>query len=125
MLIYGSTLRLRPECDRRRVAGIVANWIRFKTRSRVTAEDLLRAAEISVRDGSVFTAITTEQQPDLWALRYEHGDSAVSGRHWVTEIGTRQTGTKDQVECSVIVRTNEVSARVAAPVTVSRPTVVK
>ena len=125
MLIYGCTLRLNPACDRHLVAGIVANWLRYKTRSKVTADDLLRSADLSVREGSVTTALATDHQPELWALRYEHGDSSVSGRQWVTDICTRRTVSKDLFECTVFVRTNEVSARVAAPVTVSRPTVVR
>src|SRR5688572_19960043 len=41
MLVYGCTLSLNPGCDRRRVAGVIANWLRFKTRAKLTADDLL------------------------------------------------------------------------------------
>lgn len=79
-----------------------------------------------MRDGSRRSVIATDAtSPELWAMRYWHADAEISGRQWVTEIGLRRPQSGDVVECSIVVQTSEVSARVTAPVNASRPTVVR
>jgi hypothetical protein len=49
----------------------------------------------------------------------------VAGRKWITEVGLRQEAAGKPVECSLLLKTDEVSARVTAPIQVTRPKLVE
>jgi len=59
--------------------------------------------------------------PYLFCARLVHPDERVSGRRWLSEVGLRQETAGSPIECSVLVRTEEISARVTSPVQVTRP----
>lgn len=125
MLVYATTLWLTARAERKEVLSVVAQWLAKKTATSITAEWLAKSGEPRTRDGSRLSVITNgDTSPELWALRYAHADSEVSGRQWVTEIGLRRQRVGDVTECSVVVQTSEISARVTTPVRASRPTVV-
>lgn len=126
MLVYATTLWLTPDCSRERILGVIAHWLATKTATPVTGDWLSRSGEPRLRDGSrVSVASQCDESSELWAMRYAHADSDTSGRQWVTEIGLRREHAGAAIECSVVVQTSEISARVTAPVSASRPTVVR
>lgn len=63
--------------------------------------------------------------PYLFCARLSHSDDRVSGRRWITEVGLRQEDAGKPVECSILLKTDEVSARVTSPIQVTRPKLVK
>lgn len=126
MLVYATTLWLDPTADQQRILTVIANWLAKKTSTPTTADWLIRTGEPKMRDGSRLSVIATDAaSPELWAMRYSHADAEVSGRQWVTEVGLRRSQSGDAVECSIVVQTSEISARVTTPVNASRPTVVR
>lgn len=125
MLVYATSLWLDRRSDRQRALDVIARWLTKKTNTPSSASSLLRTADARNRDGSrLTTAAKPGDSPELWAMRYSHADSQVSGRQWVTEIGLRRERQEDPIECTVLVQTSEISARVVAPVKASRPVVV-
>ncbi|MDO8795451.1 MAG: hypothetical protein Q7J25_12605 [Vicinamibacterales bacterium] len=125
MLVYVVTLWLAPEATRDAVLTVISEWLSGKTKTPLSAGSLTRTGEPRMRDSSRVTVVSVDGSvPELWAMRYAHGDSEVSGRRWTTEIGMRRQRPRDPIECSIVVQTSEISARVITPVVPSRPIVV-
>lgn len=124
MLVYCTQVMFDPQrSDISSLIGVVAKWIGQKSKSYVTPEDLHSGLRRRLSDGSIVNSVSVRDadSPQLFAVSYAHGDSSVSGRQWITEIGLRQVSPDSPVECSVLLRTSEVSARVSAPVQATRP----
>jgi hypothetical protein len=62
--------------------------------------------------------------PFIFSTELSHRDDQVPGRLWTTGIGLRQLGANKPVECTFLLRTDEASARVLAPIQVTRPRIV-
>lgn len=124
MLVYCTQVMFDPQrSDISSLIGVVAKWIGQKSKSYVTPEDLHSGLRRRLSDGSTVNSVSVRDadSPQLFAVSYAHGDSSVSGRQWITEIGLRQVSPDAPIECSVLLRTSEVSARVSAPVQATRP----
>ncbi|MGH8549294.1 MAG: hypothetical protein ACRERU_11985 [Methylococcales bacterium] len=104
---------------------IVARWVGKKSKSYVVPTDLYTGIRRRLSDGSTLNSVSVrdESSPKLFSMSYSHADGSVSGRQWITEIGLRQATGDSPIQCSVLLRTSEVSARVSAPVQATRPTV--
>jgi hypothetical protein len=63
--------------------------------------------------------------PYLFSAQLSHRDERVSGRKWITEVGIRQESAGRSMECTLLLKTDEVSARVTAPIQVTRPKLVE
>jgi hypothetical protein len=63
--------------------------------------------------------------PYLFCAQLSHTDRDVSGRLWLTQIGVRQLEPGSEIECTVLLKTEDVSSRVVTPVQVSRPWLVE
>jgi hypothetical protein len=110
MLVYATTLWLTPDSDRQRTLTVIARWLATKTSTPITADWLLHTNEPRMRDGSRLSVISNgAHSPELWAMRYSHADSEISGRPWITEIGLRRQHSGDPVECSVVVQASEIA----------------
>jgi hypothetical protein len=125
VLIYASTLWLAPQCEKKNLLAVIARWLATKTKTPLLADSLANSGEPRMRDDSRVWIVSAGDKSDLWAMRYTHPDSLVSGRRWQTEIGIRREKAHELLECSIVVQTNEISARVTAPINVSRPTLVR
>jgi len=126
MLVYSNTLWLDESAGVDAVLGAVARWLGFKTRETVKLWRIKENSDRSMHDGShIESWAATSSFPILHAVRYTHRDSKVSGRQWVTEIGVRLEDATSPIQCSVLLRTSEISARVSAKVEVTRPRVVE
>lgn len=124
MLVYCTQVAFDPQhADIGSLVEVIARWIGQKSKSYVIPNDLHGGLRRRLSDGSTVesVAVTKADAPQLFAVSYAHGDSTVSGRQWITEIGLRQVTSGSPIECSVLLRTSEVSARVSAPVQASRP----
>jgi hypothetical protein len=132
MLIYANTLYLEPAGGPSDVIRQVAKWVSQPTRSRVDEARLAAGIrELKFKDGSTLVSKTTGRLDDepvypyLFSAQLGHRDNTVSGRKWITEVGIRQEAAGRPVECSLLLKTDEVSARVTAPIQVTRPKLVE
>jgi hypothetical protein len=86
--------------------------------------------ELRLKDGSIISSRTTKTDgefvyPYLFSAQLSHPDNIVSGRRWITEIGLRQEQQNHTIECTILLKTDEVSPRVTAAITVTRPKLIE
>lgn len=132
MLVYANSFTFEPPGGVDQIVGLVAKWIGKVAKQRI---DELRLAEgireLRLNNGGILisrAAITDEKKriyPYAFCAQLSHRDQAVSGRKWITEVGLRQEGADTPIECSLLLKTDEVSARVTEPIQVTRPTLVE
>lgn len=128
MLVYANCLALEPTNGPSEIVQLVAKWVGLRARSTVDHGRLAEGIrELRLRDGSVVSSRATvdadlkPEYPYFFCARLMHTDDRVSGRRWVTEVGMRQESEGKPVECSVVLKTEEISARVTSPIQVTRP----
>lgn len=132
MLVYANTFLLNPEKGINDVIQQVASWV---GRSRKSFVDPARLGEgireLRFDDGAAVSSLATLDErchptfPYFFNARFSHGQPGVPGRRWVTEIGLRQSDPDKEVFCSILLRTDEISARVNDPILVTRPRIVE
>lgn len=133
MLVYGSSFTFESEGGPQKVIDCVARWAGFRAnRSSVDPTILSQGIrELRLKDGSVLTSRVTLDEakrptyPYHFCVQLSHGDNQVPGRRWMTEVGVRQDSDAAPILCTVLLKTDEVSARVNAPIQVTRPKVVE
>ena len=130
MLVYANSLKLEPEDGIEQIVKLVATWVGKVSGpgSFVEPQKLIQGIkEFKLKDGITLTARSTLNRPDtndfprFFSVRFSHPDSKVSGRRWTTEIGLRHDSINSPVDCSIILKTEEISAKVYEPVKVTRP----
>lgn len=131
VLIYANSFYFEPESGPEQIIQLVARWVGQRAKSYVDAARLAEGiGELRLNDGSTLSSRTTldeanrDRYPYLFCARLAHGDSNVPGRRWITEVGFRKNTADGQVECSILLKTDEMSARVTAPIQVTRPKLV-
>ncbi|HFI2197695.1 TPA: hypothetical protein ACGPQK_002896 [Pseudomonas aeruginosa] len=132
MLVYVNSFRFQPERGLEQIIQLVAKWVGQRTKSYVDGARLAEGIhELRLKDGSTLSSRVTlgeskeKLYPYLFCAQLGHRDGRVSGRKWVTEVGLRQGAEGEPIECSLLLRTEEVSARVVAPIQVTRPKLVE
>lgn len=127
MLIYCSSFQLEPIGGPRQIIDLIARWIGQKSKSYVDPVDLAMGMQRRLKDGSNAESRTTQVDsttptfPYFFCARFSHGQEGVPGRLWSTEVGLHQVSEGATVLCTFLLKTDEVSARVLAPVQVTRP----
>ena len=128
MLIYANHIQLDPEDGAHQIIQLIARWIKQKTNVRVDAEKLaFGIINLKFNDGSQLTSKTTQVHgsettfPYLFCARYTHRDYKTTGRRWITEVGMRQHAHQAIIECSILVKTEEISTKIVETAQVSRP----
>lgn len=130
MIVYCSNLTLAPTDGRSAVAECIARWLGQKAKSFVDPARLLAGMDERLPDASQVVSTSTSsgaklQFPFLASVVLSHGDPEVGGRQWTTEIGLKQDREDGPIFCSVLLQTNDVSARVTAPIQPSRPRLIE
>jgi hypothetical protein len=132
MLVYATSFLFEPNDGPEQIIRLVAQWVTQRAKNTVDASRLAEGIrELKLKDGSTLSSRVTmndERQaayPYFFCARLSHGDDKVSGRRWTTEIGLRQENKHMLVECSILLKTDEVSARVIEPIQVTRPKLVQ
>jgi hypothetical protein len=131
MLVYANTFSLEPAGGRDQVIQCMAAWVGKRAKSYVDPEKLSQGIrELKLPEGKSLSSMNTNddgvtQYPYLFSAILVHPDDRVSGRRWVTEVGVRQINQLAPVECSVILRTDEVSPKVNTPIQVTCPILVR
>jgi len=123
MLVYCSHLSILPNTPIEDLLVPVATWLGHKTKSVIQTKLLTSAGNSDFPDHSRLEVVVSEKPGvQLIALRYSHADRFVSGRTWFTELGIKRE--PGAFGCSFLLRTDETSALVAAPVETTRPMLV-
>lgn len=132
MLVYVNSFLFEPAQGRDQIIQLVAKWVGQRAKSYVDAARLTEGIrELKLKDGSMLSSRATltddkgKAFPFWFCAQLSHRDEKISGRRWVTEVGLRQEAEGQPVECSLLLRTDEVSARVTAPIQVTRPKLVE
>lgn len=125
MLVYSTTLWLNGQTAPDLILNVISNWLARKTKENLTGASLMSGKTLRMKDGSRIQTIgVTDAFPIMHAIRYAHGDKDVSGRQWLTEVGFRQESFDSEIECSILLKTDEISARVEERVQPTVPYVV-
>lgn len=132
MIVYANHFQLRPQNGLNDIFERVASWI---SRSRDVAIDphtlALGIREYRMKEGATLSSTSTRNEsgdvvyPFSFCASLKHPDPKVSGRRWVAEVGLKQSRIGDPIECSVLLQTEEISARVTSPIKVTCPRIVR
>jgi hypothetical protein len=113
MLVYTTIINL--ECDVDSLLNVISHWLTRKSHETITTSQLKSATSIYTDSGnriqSLISPITT--YPLLGAIKLSHADSEIAGRQWTTEIGFRRENQNGELELSLVLRTDEISTKVA------------
>jgi hypothetical protein len=132
MLVYANSFVLNPAGGPKDVIERIASWLGKPRSAAVDPTRLTQGVrELKLTDGFSVSSIATVDAegkpvfPYHFCAKLIHGQEGVSGRRWVTEIGLKQTSSNESMNCSVLLRTDEVSTKVNAPIHVTRPIIVQ
>ncbi|MFZ7337038.1 hypothetical protein ACLS0R_12350 [Comamonas jiangduensis] len=131
MLVYSSNFVLDHTSDPQKVIELIARWMGKPSSTFIPVKELMQGiTRKRLKDGSFVTSQATKfdiaaaSYPFIFSAEFSHGDDQVPGRLWTTGIGLRQLEADKPVECTFLLRTDEASARVQAPIRVTRPRIV-
>lgn len=132
MLVYANNFLFQPANGPEEIVQEVARWVGTRAKQFVDSARVAEGIrELKLRDGSTLRSLVTlsdnqeKLYPYYFCAQLSHRDGQVSGRQWVTEVGLRQNAELQPIECSVLLRTEEISARVTSPIQVTRPKLVE
>ena len=126
MLVYANHLSFQGAGAEEAIFKAIGGWLKEQLGFGLHPDQLRREGEFSGHRGDTRSWLrvhaTNEEEPELYAWVLKNPDEKVRGRQWITELGLKSyAGT---LELSCIVRTEENSTLVAAPVMASRPRVI-
>lgn len=125
MLVYSGTIWLSNEAEVDSVLGVIANWLSRKTHSEISLDFLKASNQKRTTEGmQILISRAQSTNPFLECVRLTHGDKVVRGRQWITEIGIKRENTSSEIECSVLLKTDEISTRVEGKIQPTVPFVV-
>lgn len=132
MLVYVNNFQFEPIQGADQLIQLVAKWVGQRAKSYIDAVRLAEGIrELKLKDGSTLTSRATWTDgkgriyPFWFCAQLSHRDEKISGRRWITEIGLHQEADGKPIECSLLLRTDEVSARVTASIQVTRPRLIE
>lgn len=131
MLIYANAFSFYPDNGPKDIIDVIARWVGQKAKISIDAERLSKGIrELKLPDGSTLNSRVTRDEelniiyPYFFSASLSHRDDTVSGRLWITEIGLHQESDTSIIDCSILLKTEEISARVVTPIKVTRPKLV-
>jgi hypothetical protein len=119
-VIYAVCLHLEPEDGFINVVSEFAAWINWKTKVGLTTETILSGkVDLAFPDNGTLTLEAESEgmancAPTSLKIIYAHDDTKIPGRRWVTELQVANRNDFD-VECQVILYTEDVDHQVKAP----------
>ena len=131
MLVYSNYFILNPEEGLEKIYFLLVKWLKNRSRGKVSPEDIKAGKRQRLKDGSVVDSKASSDTaneisyPFLQCIRLSHDDDSVRGRRWFTEIGILKDSESSQIECSILLRTEDISGLVTQSLQVSRPNIVK
>lgn len=131
MLVYSSNFEFESASGVEKIIQLIAKWVGQRSKTHINPVSLQNGfAKRRLNDGSVFASSTTKTSADdinypyFFSAEFSHGDDKVAGRLWSTGIGLRQISCDSPIECTFLLKTDEVSPRVNAPILTTRPRIV-
>jgi hypothetical protein len=124
MLVYSVALLLKKTSSVESVLGVVSRWLSRKANQPISAVSLQSTSQSSLREGGLQVVSSDSSFPMLQSIRYTHRDRVESGRQWVIEVGIRRQRVDSEIECSVLLRTDEISTQVETKVQPTVPVMV-
>jgi hypothetical protein len=132
MLVYANAFELSNDTDPTTVIALIARWIGKNAKASVDPERLEEGVREYRMPNSwrLSSACSRNTESEVgshysFCVRLSHPDSTVSGRRWITEIGLQKETSDSDLLCSVLLRTDEISARVSSAIQVTRPRIVQ
>ena len=126
MLVYANHLTMQGSAAPSAALRSVGVWLKEQLGFGLHPEQLVRDGEFPGRRGDTRSwlriRVTREETPELYSWVLKNADDRVKGRQWITELGMKIS--EGILELSCVVRTDELSALVAEPVSASRPRLV-
>jgi len=127
MLVYANHLRFRGEGARDAIFRAVGAWLKEQMGYGLHPEQVRSGGEHKGRRGIspawLYSFVTNEEDPELYSWVLRVADNSVQGRQWITELGLKIFDNEYDVSC--VLRTDEHSALVTAPIVPSRPRVIR
>lgn len=132
MLVYANSFEIDGNQGCESVTQQIAHWVGSPRKTFVDAVRLAEGIrELRFADGAVLSSLATidhekkKKFPYRFNARLTHGQYGVPGRLWIAEIGLKQDAPDSNIQCSVTLRTDEISAKVNVPIQVTRPKIVE
>lgn len=132
MLVYANNFSLKPDGGTSAIVKEIAAWVGAKQKVYVDPIQLAHGVrEFRMSDGAILSSLVTLDAqrtpvfPYFFCAKLIHPDPIVSGRRWIAEVGMRQFSNEESIHCSVLLRTEEISARVNSTIQVTCPRIVK
>jgi hypothetical protein len=132
MLVYANSFSLSPTNGFSDVIVQIAAWVGKNRQSYVDPARLgAGIKDLRFSDAASLSSLATLNDqgepvfPYHFCAKLTHGQSGVPGRRWVTEVGLRQEAPSQEVFCSVLLRTEEISAKVTDQIQATRPRIVE
>jgi hypothetical protein len=135
MLVYANAFELRPTNGPTDIIYKLANWASKKTGTTLIPSALANGvARYEAPNRTTVSAEATTVETDdvrewsypfMWSMTLSHPDERTRGRTWTVEYGLHHDSPDECVKFSIVLRTDETSAAVDAPVVVTRPTIVE
>lgn len=121
MLVYANSLTLNPQGGHQTLQSIIAKWMsqRAKASSR---DDAINPDEPLI---GVTSTQDIQDHPYYFSATLTHPDNRVYGRQWITEIGIHQPAPAAPYTCSIVLKVEDVSSLIKAPINASRPRLVQ
>ncbi len=123
MLVYANSFTLAsadgPSSVVREIASGVGRPRKFfvdPTRLAGGISDLRLPDGASLKSRATLDDERQPTYPYYFYAQLSHGQPGVPGRRWITEVGVEQGTSGSQFRCSVLLRTDEVSAKAHAPI---------
>ena len=90
MLVYSSTIWLRCSSSVEQVLDAITPWLSKKLQTKISLSLAKQEWQKKYTQGSIHLLTAAIAFPKVISIQLSHGDSQVSGKQWVTEIGVRQ-----------------------------------
>ena len=131
MIVYSSNFEFESNDYIENIIKLISKWVGQRSKTYidpiVLGNGLLKRR---LNDGSTLISRSTQKggvtfnYPFLFSAEFSHGDDKVPGRLWTTGIGLRQTSRNSPIECTFLLKTDEISTRVKTTTQSTRPRIV-
>ena len=127
MLVYANRLQVHGDASESEVFRAIGGWLKEQLGFGLHPELLLSSGVHRGQRGELRSQLQIfscyDGEPALCAWVLKHGDAAVRGRRWTVEVGVKKSAGTLEVSC--VVKTDEGSTLVSAPVSASQPRVIQ
>ena len=127
MLVYANHLRVQGADAEPAIFRAVGGWLKEQLGFGLHPSQLRQDGEFNGHRGGQRSHLRIhgcyDSEPALCAWILKHSDDNVNGRQWIVEAGVKKVA--DTLEVSCVVKTDERSALVLAPVSASQPRVMR